>query len=289
MLFQNKSRLIRTVSWIPVVLVLHLICLEYYIFIEYHIRANLLLGNNSISLFLEFAVFNILVALTVVCYYRVVTTDPGFVNDAMAQKLRDDAMEGGLELPMCRSCMKPKPVRTHHCSVCRMCVMKMDHHCPWVGNCVGLGNYKYFYLFVIYGGLACGMIIVAMFPVFEKALHHTTASMPMSALLGYVMAGSVTLSLIIFTCFHTFLLLRGLTTLEMNVYGMRSPYRRQTATANWESVFGTTKSTWFLPVPPTNADHGLTWMHPSRMPSRVMVSHVIDHHDEDDEASFLML
>jgi len=50
----------------------------------------------------------------------------------------------------CNKCKGVKPPRAHHCSVCERCVLKMDHHCPWMNNCIGLNNQKAFVLFNLY-------------------------------------------------------------------------------------------------------------------------------------------
>mmetsp|Transcript_4304 Transcript_4304/g.5334 ORF Transcript_4304/g.5334 Transcript_4304/m.5334 type:complete len:155 (+) Transcript_4304:824-1288(+) len=57
-------------------------------------------------------------------------------------------------------CNCVKPPRTHHCSTCGRCVIRMDHHCRWVANCVGMHNLKHFLLFVFYTAAVCVYTIV---------------------------------------------------------------------------------------------------------------------------------
>ncbi|KAL5265333.1 hypothetical protein ACHWQZ_G006168 [Mnemiopsis leidyi] len=51
---------------------------------------------------------------------------------------------------ICLECKCMKAETTHHCKVCKQCIMHMDHHCPFVLGCVGLNNYHYFYSFMVY-------------------------------------------------------------------------------------------------------------------------------------------
>jgi len=64
----------------------------------------------------------------------------------------------------CTICKLVIPPKTNHCNVCNKCTLNLDHHCPWVGNCIGFYNQKLFVLFCAYTSLSCILLSVSLVP-----------------------------------------------------------------------------------------------------------------------------
>lgn len=88
-----------------------------------------------------------------------------------------------MKIVNCEKCLGKetwKPIRAHHCAACGFCVFKMDHHCPWINNCVGHRNMKYFLQFVIYVGISAAYLSLLMFISFYKLLSHSKPKIHMN-------------------------------------------------------------------------------------------------------------
>lgn len=207
--------------------------------------------------FLGTAVMLFFAANTLHAYWKASWTPPGSPpTEADPSKLRK-LPNGELEVPgHCSKCDAWKPERAHHCSTLGRCVLKMDHYCPWVNNCVGHDNYRYFYLFLLHAVLGIStflieargeiMALVAGGRTYRRGMDLTEWQTVYLA----ITIGSCTL-IAIFGLFslHTYLILSNQTTIEFSARGgikdamlshgrlYRTPYNLG-RTRNVQQVFG---------------------------------------------------
>ncbi|CAE6512861.1 unnamed protein product [Rhizoctonia solani] len=118
----------------------------------------------------------------------------------------------------CRKCWAPKPERAHHCSYCKRCVLKMDHHCPWLANnCVGYRTYPSFVHFLICTTLiAAHAVSVSVSPIkwYFNNVVEVLDFTPLHALYLALGGAIFTICMGSFAGFHIYLVTTGQTTIE---------------------------------------------------------------------------
>ena len=70
----------------------------------------------------------------------------------------------------CETCAIFRPSHAAHCNDCNNCVAGFDHHCVWMGTCVGRRNYPHFLWLVIscimsaiFVFLSCGGMLLKLY------------------------------------------------------------------------------------------------------------------------------
>jgi len=158
-----------------------------------------------------------------------------------------------------------RPERAHHCNVCGVCILRMDHHCPWINNCVGFLNHKFFLLLVSYALLACLVAILTALPellycmgALAKLQHNVFWQMPdlqINEILTFLVFGMLDLAFLVLLApmlaQHLQLATMNATTIEGNYDNMPNPFDMGTISQNLEQIFGTLGPDWLLPVMPS--------------------------------------
>ncbi|KFQ21151.1 Palmitoyltransferase ZDHHC15, partial [Mesitornis unicolor] len=179
----------------------------------------------------------------------------------IARKLPVYTRTGNGGVRFCDRCQLIKPDRCHHCSICAICVLKMDHHCPWVNNCIGFSNYKFFLLFLAYSLLYCLYIAATVFKYFIKYWtgELTNGRSKFHILFLLFVAVMFFVSLMFLFGYHCWLVSRNRSTLEAfsapvfqngpDKNGFNLGFVK-----NLQQVFGEEKKLWFLPIASSQGD-----------------------------------
>lgn len=133
--------------------------------------------------------------------------------------------------PKCKKCLKSKPLRAHHCSICEKCVLKMDHHCPWINNCLGFRNHAYFLLFLLYLELGCLFFTFMALPVVYNEAQNIWI------LTSFVLCSVFSIVIFFFCGWHWHLATKGKTTIEY--FDPKQNFSSGNWRKNLEIIFGT--------------------------------------------------
>lgn len=123
--------------------------------------------HNSLWGAFHAVVFNSIILLLTFSHLRTVFSDPGIVPLPQSKLDFAELHTGTQKEPtskddytVCARCETYRPPRAHHCRICQRCVRRMDHHCPWVNNCIGQYNQKYFLQFLFYVGILSAYAVI---------------------------------------------------------------------------------------------------------------------------------
>ena len=178
----------------------------------------------------------------------------------------------------CDKCKNYKSWRSYHCSRCKQCILRKDHHCPYVGNCVGFANYRYFHMFITYLWIGTIFYIYTSYPIYTELYEMNDCSIytlgftchidnkvaeseqDIMFLLSYLLCWSIFIIMALFVFMYNRMLISNQTQVEfsgapmitttrtnLKLRGIRYVYSLNSWIENIKQVFG---ERWYLALLP---------------------------------------
>ena len=182
------------------------------------------------------------------CYFDITTTSPGYaetinqisLNEYEELNPRKVIKDTEYILPYCETCQIVRDVRVFHCKKCNKCILRHDHHCEFVNNCVGKNNHCKFLKFIILAALHSTFIAVycILYMVKQFDSPETLFDNPahIICIVIFVIAVMISLTMIFFVIQHLIMISNNITTSE----SIRKKYKRDAfdkgCTANWKEM-----------------------------------------------------
>jgi len=181
-----------------------------YLVTEYHFSIAIVNGVLTFLVYVMFAQ----ATLTDAGVYPRAPPNEEDENDLRQPLFRNIEIKGiTVKMKWCETCRFYRPPRCSHCSVCNTCVEVFDHHCPWVDNCIGRRNYRYFYFFIFLLSIHI-LTIIGFTAVFIVQHRDKSIDKIIAPVIILVIAALASFPVLGLTIFHTGLVAMGRTTNE---------------------------------------------------------------------------
>lgn len=275
--YRPSSRFVVTLS----ILFLTFLLFEFgvvTIYLELIVKRNLIVSTSVVA-----TVVLCTWIMTLWSYLACWLTDPGGVPGYWDEMVKERGYPTSREVHQwavgvsqyCVQCQTYRPERARHCALCGRCILRMDHHCQFLGTCIGIKNLKSFLLFWFWLFLttmamsACSLVVsgsslpdlntLENLPANELTTYKTRLPVYLTGIAFGLVDGFI--AIVSFCCFviHLILIIRNCSSIEQSYPG-KNPYDNGTR-ENMQLILGKPSWRWLFPVPicPQPKTYGLVY------------------------------